>query len=477
MRKAIGCLVVSTMACFFVATYAAEKKRDTEKYDQWLKEEVKLLISAEEEDQFKKLKSNEERDRFIEIFWAKRDPSPGTKENEFKNEWYRRLEYVTKTYNTGPRKGWHCDMGRVYMFFGPPLQTASLGPQTRSVSIGGSQLEGAPEIWTYQPMPDLGLNESFRVQFSSFQGVYDLGQETTQNVRRALELFPTKVIFNPDLEELPRYKFYFDPSSFEGKLIKDFMTTGEEIKQISLEWKPIFTRALNKSTYVSFLIQIDPQQIDKKKFKEVTVFGKIKGEQDEEDFLKSVNTESEIEGKLLAIAGLPANPGKFTLYLGVRDKDKDKYTLLKSDLEVQNLWNDELSTSSLILSPDVTAASGSDREEEFNPYIVGQYKAIPRWGNVFKQSEFLNVLFQVYNAKLENEKVSLAIDYFIVSSQVSYKLNPQEINEKIDPEKALAGGTQIPLSPLKPGIYTFKIKITDKIANKTIEKSVDFTVQ
>ena len=60
---------------------------------------------------------------------------------------------------------------------------------------------------------------------------------------------------------------------------------------------------------------------------------------------------------------------------------------------------------------------------------------------------------------------------------MTYKLNPQEINEKVEADKALAGGTEVPLSPLKPGTYTFKVKITDKIANKSIEKSTDFVVR
>jgi len=292
-----------------------------------------------------------------------------------------------------------------------------------------------------------------------------------------MEIFPKVVIFNPDLKELPRYRFFLDENSFEGKLIKDFMATGQDIKQISAEWEPIFFRASNKSTYVSFLIQIDPQQTDKKKFKQVTVFGKLKGEQGEEDFMKTVDTESAPEGKLLAIAGLPASAGKFVLYLGVEDKDREKYTLLKSDLDVQNLWNDELSMSSLILSSNVSSASGSDSKGEFNPYVIGQLKAAPNWGNAFKASDFLNVLFQVYNAKVENEKVSLTVDYFISTPEVTYKLSPQEINEKVEPDKALVGGTEVPLSPLKPGRYTFKVKVTDKIANKSIEKSADFTVK
>ena len=52
-----------------------------------------------------------------------------------------------------------------------------------------------------------------------------------------------------------------------------------------------------------------------------------------------------------------------------------------------------------------------------------------------------------------------------------------EIKEKVEPGKTLAGGTEVSLSSLKPGKYTFKIKVTDRNANKSIDKTADFTVE
>ena len=60
---------------------------------------------------------------------------------------------------------------------------------------------------------------------------------------------------------------------------------------------------------------------------------------------------------------------------------------------------------------------------------------------------------------------------------MGYKLNPQTIRAKVEENQAVAGGTQVPLSPLKPGKYTFKIKITDKVANKTIDRATEFVVE
>jgi GWxTD domain-containing protein len=479
MKKIVGLVTVLFVLFAFLSPAQAQKKKEAAKYENWLKEEIKLLITPEEEAALKKLTSNEEKDKFIELFWAKRDPSPGTKENEFKDEWYKRLEYVNKAYSTGSvSKGWHTDMGKVYMFFGPPRRIQSSGGGVRAQSAGGSQIEAPAETWSYQPMPDLSLTDAFQVTFKNYQYGYELDQQTPQKIQHALEIFPKVVIFNPDLKELPLYKFVLDENSAEGKMIKDFITTGQEAKQIALEWAPIFTRAMGGRTYVSLLVQIDPQNIDGKKLKEMTFFGKLKGEGEETtDFLKTVKVEKEKADKLLMVFGFPAKPGKSVLYLGAEDKNKENKTLIKSDLDVQNFWNDELNTSSLILSSEVASKSKEEAGEEFNPYATSDYRATPRWGNVFKPSEFLSVLFHIYNAKVENSEVNLTIDYFIISQAVGYKLNPQTIKMKIEENKAVAAGTQVPLSPLKPGKYTFKIRATDKIANKFIEKTAAFVVE
>src|SRR5258705_7147131 len=55
-------------------------------YKKWLDEDVRWIITDEERSAFKQLSNDEERDQFIEPFWQRRDPSPGTIENEFKDK-------------------------------------------------------------------------------------------------------------------------------------------------------------------------------------------------------------------------------------------------------------------------------------------------------------------------------------------------------------------------------------------------------
>jgi len=479
MKKPIMWTILVLAGLAFLAPAPAAAKKGPDKYEKWLKEEVALLVLPEEKAAFEALKTDEDKDRFIELFWAKRDPSPGSKVNEFRDEWMARLAHVNKVYafGVGP-KGWRSDMGKVYLTFGPPSQVKGGATGVRTEAQEGTQFEAPAEFWIYPPMPDLSLTDQFTIIFRNYQSGFQLDQTTPLKIRRAMEVFPKIIVFNPDLKELPMYKYVLDENSPEGKMIREFIETGNEVKGISLEWAPIYTRAMGGNTYVSLLVQVDPGTIDRKKLKETTFFGRLKGGDEEaQDFLTTVRVDKEKGDKLVMVFGFPAKPGKSVLYLGAEDKDKENPTLIKADLDVKDFLTGGLDTSSLILSSEVVSRPKDEAEEEFSPYVTSDYRATPRWESVFKASEDLSVLFHVYNAATDNGEVNLIVDYFIISPEVGYKLNPQTIRAKVEENKAVAGGTQVPLSPLKPGKYMFKIKVTDKIANKAIERTAEFAVE
>ena len=82
------------------------------------------IITDEERQAFKRLTTDEEREQFIEQFWLRRDPTPDTAENEFKEEHYRRIAYANEHYASGI-PGWKTDRGRIYITFGPPDEIES----------------------------------------------------------------------------------------------------------------------------------------------------------------------------------------------------------------------------------------------------------------------------------------------------------------------------------------------------------------
>ena len=81
-------------------------------YKKWLNEDVRWIISPEELTAFKALSNDEERDNFIEQFWQRRDPTPDTLENEFKEEHYRRIAYANEHFAAGI-PGWKTDRGQM----------------------------------------------------------------------------------------------------------------------------------------------------------------------------------------------------------------------------------------------------------------------------------------------------------------------------------------------------------------------------
>src|SRR5438270_6823537 len=94
--------------------YAADK------YDQWINEEVKVIITKPELDAFRALKTDAEKDQFIKDFWTKRDPTPGTEANEYKDNYENALQQVNEKIKSKKHKGFETDMGQSILILGPP---------------------------------------------------------------------------------------------------------------------------------------------------------------------------------------------------------------------------------------------------------------------------------------------------------------------------------------------------------------------
>lgn len=106
--------------------------------------EVRYLISKNESKIFKNTPP-EERKQFIEEFWKVRDPSPNTEENEFRDEYYRRIDQANRLFREGGA-GWLSDRGRIYILLGEP--------ERRDVYPSGFSFYEPPvEIWYYSMFP------------------------------------------------------------------------------------------------------------------------------------------------------------------------------------------------------------------------------------------------------------------------------------------------------------------------------------
>ncbi len=108
----------------------------------WLNEDVVYIIQPAEKAAFESLTTGDERQHFIEQFWERRDPTPGTPENEYKEEHYRRMAYANQRW-TASKPGWQTDRGRIYIQYGPP-------DEIDSHPAGSDRIKAPYEEWLYR---------------------------------------------------------------------------------------------------------------------------------------------------------------------------------------------------------------------------------------------------------------------------------------------------------------------------------------
>jgi len=141
-------------------------------YQKWLNEEVVYLISEDERRAFMRFTTDDERQQFIEQFWLRRDPTPGTPENEFKEEHYRRIAWANDNFSAAI-PGWQTDRGLIYIKYGPPGAVKSVAA-TPTYPI---------ENWYYRYVEALGTPGEFQFVDPTMTGRYHLTKDPTEKNR------------------------------------------------------------------------------------------------------------------------------------------------------------------------------------------------------------------------------------------------------------------------------------------------------
>jgi len=120
---------------------ASEFSVYTDKECDRLFDESKYIATSAEIEQYEKLDSLNAKREFLYKFWKKRDPIPETEQNEYKNEYLKRVEFCNARFHTFRKEGYKTDRGRIYLQYGPPDR----------IDRYPNELNMKPyEIWQYQ---------------------------------------------------------------------------------------------------------------------------------------------------------------------------------------------------------------------------------------------------------------------------------------------------------------------------------------
>jgi GWxTD domain-containing protein len=504
-------------------------------YKKWLNEDVRWIITPEELTAFKALSNDEERDAFIEQFWQRRDPTPDTEENEFKEEHYRRIAYANEHFSAG-RAGWRTDRGRIYIVFGPPDEIESHpsgGTYDRPMEEGGGETSTYPfekwryryieglntmnkqEVWiefvdtcmcgdyhiTMDPnekdallhVPGAGLTQYEQMglasksdRISGFgtapQGPLS-GQQNTQTFERleqwaALQQAP-KIKFK-DLEEVVSHKINVNLMPFDVRT--DFVKiTGDTVLT------PVIVSVKNKD--ITFVNKDGIQRGTANIFGRVTTLTGHIVQTFEDTVQVDVPTEllpKTQEHSSLYWKALPLRPGRYRFDVVVKDVNGDRVGTWTHGVVVPEYTDDRLASSSLILADHLEKVPA--KSVGAGNFVIGQTKLAyphiePASGQPasFRRDEAMNLWMQVYNLQSDDKtkKTSAKIDYEIVNlADNKAVLHTSEstdsmgnVGEQVTLEKRLA------LGGLQPGQYRLTVKVDDNVSKQQIAPSVRFAVE
>ncbi len=161
IKKPITIIIFLLLSSLLFSAQKIKEKDLSQRYREWLKL-TRYIILPPEKEVFMQLRTDRDRDIFIETFWKQRDPTSGTPQNEYKDEHIKRFFYANKYFRRGtPREGWMTDMGRIHIILGPPTSTER---------FEGTQGIYPCQVWYYYGDKKKGLPTYFAIVFFQRDG-------------------------------------------------------------------------------------------------------------------------------------------------------------------------------------------------------------------------------------------------------------------------------------------------------------------
>jgi len=501
-------------------------------YKKWLDEDVRWIITDEEQKAFKLLSNDEERDQFIEAFWQRRDPTPDTIENEFKEEHYRRMAYANEHFAAGI-PGWKSDRGRIYIMYGPADEIESHpsgGSYERPMEEGGGQTSTFPfEDWRYRYLEDIGQEVIIEFVDTCMCGDYHMTMDRSEKdallytPNAGLTLYEQMGMTNKanrftggGLERLGTGPFstnnqskQFDrleqfyklqkPPAVKFKDLEEIVSHKINVNLMPFDVRTDFVRVTGDTVLVPITIQVKNRDVtfvnkDGVQRGTVNIFGRVttltgKVVQTFEDTVQ-VDVPAELlpkvtENSSVYWKALPLRPNLYRIDVAVKDVNGDRSGSWSSRLPVPSFEDDRLASSSLIVAD--TMQPVSTKEIGTGMFVIGNTKIRPRVSPAngkpvaFKRNQKVYFWMQVYNLGVDDKthKPSATVEYNVINAATNKAVihtvestdQMGNIGDQVTLEKPLSA------SSLDPGVYRIQIKVNDNISKQTVDPSATFAVE
>jgi GWxTD domain-containing protein len=502
-------------------------------YRKWLDEDVRWIITDEEKSAFTQLSNDEERDQFIEAFWQRRDPTPDTEENEFKEEHYRRIAYANEHFAAGI-PGWKSDRGRIYIVFGPADEIESHpsgGSYERPMEEGGGETSTFPfEQWRYRYLEGIGQEVIIEFVDSCMCGDYHMTMDRSE--KDALKYTPNAGLTlyeqmgitskasrftNGGIEQLGQSPFSNDLQTKQFDRLEQFakLQAAPAVKfkdleevvrhKITVNLMPFdvradFVKVTSDTVLVPVTIQIKNRDVtfqnkDGVERGTVNIFGRVttltgKIVQTFEDTVQ-VDVPVELLPKTAENASvywkalpLRISQNRYRLDIVVKDVNGDRTGSWSHAIQIPDFSEDKLSSSTLIIADQMEQVA--TKNVGTGNFVIGTTKVRPRVAPsdgkpiLFKRNQKLNFWMQVYNLSVDEKthKPSATIEYNVTDANNKAVIHTVEstdtmgnVGDQVTLQKTLSAAN------LPAGLYKIEIKVNDNLSKQTVDPTATFAVE
>lgn len=485
---------------------------------EWREGPVRYIITKSEDEAYKDLETKEERSRFIETFWLRRDPTPGTPGNEFRSEFWRRVRRATSLYGRQtPKPGWLTDMGKIYILFGPPdeISRDEMNMERRDItvwiyrntpSVGESDFKaGANQVIAFaedgsgeyrltaepskvanvweglpDPQPPTGQMAAFRAQQRAFQAAMADYIGLTDPVIRShggpvtggslgLTMTLSRLQKPPEEWELDsevRTREFFGSLPFRARA--DFFRQDDGRAEVLLTVAVKSVSVTYRTTATGEEPAVEPVGaiFDSTGTTQVLSLDQAGGFRPAPG-----NAGAGLDDDLLYQARFVLPPGTYRARLTILDEVSGRSSTSETPLSVPDFGAQGLTISSVSLAREIDRSGQGD-----SGYRIGSLRVVPRLGNVFRAGEELAFYYQIYGARLapETGKPSLDVSYVFMASQGE---EVQEIGRvDFQGQAADAHGYALPLEGWPAGDYIVRIEIADSLAETEASRDLAFRI-
>ena len=489
-------------------------------YKDWLDKDVTYIITDEERKAFKKLATDDERERFIEEFWRRRDPDPDTDENEFKEEYYERIAYANEHFASGI-PGWKTDRGRIWIMYGKPdgRETHPMGGSYERPSWegGGSTTTYPFETWFYRYIA--GVGSGIEIEFVDPTGSGEYRIARNPNEKDALLMIPgagltlseqlglsdkadrisgvggignaqyqreqdspfSRLQLLADLNRPPQIKF--------NDLATAVNTGVVEENPLNFDLRIDFFRQSDERVITAFTIQAENkdlvfsdsgglQQARMNIFARITSVAGRRVGIFEDPVITTATTEELSEARDRKSAyqkAVPLAPGTYKVDVIVRDVTSGATGLKQLGFTVPKYDQEKLSTSTMILAAKLEALNDQPAVGQF---VIGTTKVIPNVARVYKRGQPIGIYLQVYNAGIDQTTLrpSVDVEYALMKDGKELAKQAEDWKGLSDSGQRLTLARLIDTRQLPVGEYEVAIRIRDRVTGQALSPSQSFTV-